>query len=613
MTGKIPEQEEVLRNVPQYLRGNTKPDKAAMAAHEAGLIDSPDSASLYQKTKELSEAERPRSAASFVPEAEYNLENQKQRDAGFKPEPQSLPGMPQSEMPGSGLKGTPGVPQNAPGGLFNVKDQSALNLVSDLFKGLDEKGEIGGELDPVEQAKKEAIIKELVSRARAMGYETTQDVMLYAARNAPREIQNALRKNLAPTLSPFDDHAYKEMDAAKNGNAVAKKSMMDSAQQSYLQKKMEMVKGTYRKFKANQQIAMFKDGDEGKMILEGELFVHDNYRKFSKDELAAQRWYTEGKSPKIESLTAMGVSEDQAKKWLDLARNPTDLMKSAREATQKYEDEMYSVLSDYYDEMGYVADHVTRRWERPEQYLDWEGKTLSNKPAFSKGRKFVTQADGIDAGFKPTAFDIKDDIKAMNRTRVNVLSRIHAYQKLGAAFGPDGMPAMINEAAEGVTQARNAKLTPHNGEAPKSWLRFPGTPLLQGVAINPYYKEVTQYMMARPFNFTGMGAINFASASTKAAKLIGLFHGFTQAEMIMSGINYRNVLASVRNKIAWPEDSGTLPRPRPASMEDETMSKNPIKAVGQLYDSFMKGHAVFWLEPALWHSIWSRTISRSEV
>jgi len=616
MTGKIPEQEEVLRNVPDYLRGETKPDEAAKMAYDAGLIASPDINALFDYTRKFIDLERPRSTKSFLDEAEHNIESQMKSDAGFslesqeaktpkvKPKDQTLPDMPQAQFPDKFVTGYETSAEKAPEGTPNdLFGKSSFDLGWDLFDTLGEGGQVslggtgGNEIDPVKKARQQAIIKELTDRAMKIGYQTTEDVMLYIARNAPKELQDSMRKDIAPTLSAFDDHAYKEIDEAKKGNPVAQKSLADRAERSYLQKKAEMIKGTYKKFKANQQIALFKDGDEGVMKLESDFFIHDNFRKFSKDELAAQMFYQEGKAPSVESLTALGYSEEDAKRWVALSKNPTPQMVEAKKALQAREDEAYDLISQYYDEMGYVENHVTRRWERPEQYLDWEGKKLGNNPVFAKNRKFVTRAEGIEAGFKPVSMDIKDEIRAMDRTRTGILSRIHAWQKLGASMAPDG-PAMINEAAEGAkNMARNAKLTPHTGQAPKSWIRIRGVPLLDGIAINPYYKEVAEYMLARPAKFLENEYINHAMALSKAAKLIGFFHGFTEGEMILSGINYRNVFSFNRDRNTMFRGLRYLAKAITADMEGETLSKNPVKAVGQLYQSFIRGHGALANRP----------------
>lgn len=618
-TGTVPELEEWRTNIPARMRSGSgmKPDQAAQMAYDAGIIPGPSSNDLYAYTRTFTDWERPHSANTFMDEAERNVEHQMHVDAGFKqPDPNLIPENKNLEMgegaaaPAEPVEGTP--PQTIIPGteaqfpdkpvdnpLRSVKDAPTFDLLSDFFKN---QGKTGGgfsgePLDPVKKAAQEAIINELVDRAMSLGYETTQDIMLYAARNAPAELQGMLRKNLHPTLSAFDTHAYKEMEAAKQGNPVAKKGLMDAAQRNYFQKKLDMMKSGYKRFDANQQIALFKDGDEAKMVLQDQLFIHDNFRKFSKDEAAAYRWYSQDKSPKLESLKALGVEEGQAQRWLDLAKNPTEQMKSARKMTQIWSDEAYDLVSQYYDEMGYVNDHVTQRWERPEEYLDWEGKKLGNNPNFSKGRVFVTQADGVDAMHKPKSFDIRDDLKAESRMRVNIMGRIHAYQKLGASMGPDGMPAMMNEAADELTQARNAKLTPHSGQAPKSWLRFPETPLLRGVAINPYYKEVVQYMMARPFKGAAVEVIDFAAASTKAAKLMGIFHGYSQGEVTLAGINYRNVFSFNKDRNTMIRGLRYLAKAATADMEGREFSRNPFKAIGELYKSYMNGYGALANRP----------------
>jgi len=610
-TGRIPEQKEI-KGVPGYLRGTTAPDKAAQMAFDAGLTKDASLNSLLEYAKKFEGIERPRSAKSFMDEAEYRLGIQNERAAGFKPPAQeNIPGMPGAQMPSSGLGKTEGqVPADDLLEGFNNQDiaqKSLFDIVSDIGgEGLRKlKGEGGGfnteDFDPMKQAALEANIKELVSRARALGYKTSQDIMLYAARNAPTELQNAMRKNLHPTLSAFDTHAYQEMEEARKGNPIAKKGMMDSAQRNYLQKKMDIVKGTYRKFKANQQIVVFKDMDEGLMRLQNDLFIHDNYRKFSKDELAAQRWYTEGKSPKLESLTAQGVKEEDAKRWLDLAKNPSENMKAARPMTQIFEDEYHDLISEFYDKVGYVEDHVTRRWKQPREYLDWEGRTLENKPSFVKGRKLKTQADGIDAGFEPVSYDIREDLRASNNQRVNTLSRIHAYQKLGASFGPEGSAAIMDESGDAATQAKNAKITPHRGQAPNSWLRFQHVPLLNGLAIHPYYEDALKFMMTRPFTGAVPEFLDFAAASTKAAKLYGFFHGYTLGEMTATGISYRDVFSFNKNRNVMYRGLKYMVKAMTHDMEGDVLEwgtpAKGIKSIGKIYNSFMTGSGMLANRP----------------
>lgn len=599
--GKVPEKEEFIRNVPMHLRGQTSADEMAQALFEAGLQEDASSSTMYRKLSERKSAGERRSIKSFLDEAEFRLESEMHQEAGFKEAPRqtAILRTPGAEMPKTGLgTGEGQVPEEGLLEGFNnpdIQQKPLFDIVTDIGDHfLNEKGQIGGgDIDPVKQAALEANIKELVDRAMALGYETSQDIMLYAARNAPAELQDALRKNLAPTLSAFDDHAYKEMQAAKDGNPIAKKSMMDSAQRNYFQQKADILKGIYKKFKANQQVVVFKDMDEGLMRLKNDLFIHDNYRKFTKDELAAQRWYIEGKSPKLESLTAMGVDEATAKRWLDLAKNPTKNMQAARPMTQIFEDEYHDVLSEFYDRVGYREDHVTRRWKRPEEYMDWEGRTLGNRPNFLKGAKLNSQAQGIDAGLEPVSFDIRDDLRASNNARVNTLSRIHAYQKLGASFGPEGMPAIIDESAAGsLTQAKNAKITPHAGEAPASWIRLPEIPLLNGLAIHPYYKPALKFMMSRPFTGTTPEVLNFLAASTKATKLYGFFHGYTLGEMLASGISYRDVFSFSKDRNVLWRGLQYATKAMTADMEGK-----PMRSIGDIYNSFMTGHGALANRP----------------
>lgn len=604
VTGRRPEAEEVLRNVPLDLRGKTKPDQAAQLAYEAGIIPGPSSNDLFNYTKNLESAGKPRSAKSFLAEAEYRLENEMQRKSGFKPEArqESIPGTPGAEMPKTGLGGVEGqVPQESLLEGFQNQDIQQKSLfdimgeIGDYFlKG--EKGGIGGkDLDPVKQAALEANVKELVDRAMSLGYQTTQDIMVYAAKNAPKEIQDAIRKNLAPTLSPFDTHAYKEMESAKAGSPIAKKSLMDSAMRDYLKEKYEWAKGTRKRRSVSKIIGQFHDGDEAKLRLMNDFFIHDYYRKFSKFEDAAQRWYIEGKAPGLDALKHF-VPEDDAKEMLRLFREPTELMKSAKAATQAVEDEYHGVVSEFYDSLGYAENHVTRRWKQPREYLNWEGRTLGDQPNFMKGRKLLSQADGINAGYEPKSLSIKDDLRASNDVRVRLLTRLHDLRKIAATFDAKGMPSIMLEKAGG--QSSKANITPHTGKAPDNWLRDQGVPLLRGLAINPDYKPAIDYIFGARYRSLPIGIYEHLGSLSKASILgYSLFHPASLTEMLLGGLSYRNVFTFNVEKNAFAKLVRNFAKAATADLEDPLNWKKPIESINALYKSFMSGHAALANRP----------------
>ncbi len=607
-TGRIPEKEEYIRNVPIHLRGRTFPDQMAQSLFEAGLQEDASSSTMYRKLSERKAAGEKRSVSSFLDEAEYRLEHEKMQESGFEPPTQVLiPDMPSAAMPDKGIEKTQGqVPPDKLMEDFRNQDEtqrSMFDIASDINKHLGEKGQLGGEIDPVRQAALEAAVKELVDRAMALGYQTSQDIMFYAAKNAPSELRDALRNNLHPTLSPFDSHAYKEVDAAKSGSAIAKKSLMDRAMRDYLKEKAQWSKDKVRSFKASKQILSFKDADEAQMRLKNELFLFDTYRNHSKVELAAQRWYNEGGAPKVESVMRQGWAEEDAKEAVRLAREPSDRMKAAKPSTQFHEDSWHDLFSEHYDDLGYVSNHVTRRWKQPQQYINWEGTVLQGRPNFFKGRKLITQAQGLDAGLDPVSLDIRDDLKASNELRVTTLSRIHALTKIATTMDRMGHGSIIDEAPEGaITQGRKAHITPHTGKAPLDWLRYKDVSLLRDLAINPEYKPAMDYMLSQRFKGWGAEWMDYLAGTSKSARLsLSGFHPASLTEMLLTGSSYRDVFSFNMNRNTLFKSARYIAKGATAALEDPLTWKNPLTKEGRihnaaevsrLYDSYMKGSAL---------------------
>lgn len=477
------------------------------------------------------------------------------------------------------------------------QQRDIADIAWDVYKGMGEKGGIGGpeSIDPVQKAKLDENVRELVERARALGYKTTQDVMLFAARNAPDEVKNAFRKNLAKTLSPFDTNAYQEMNQAEKGNPVAKKSLMDSAMRDYLKEKMENLKG-YRKARSvSKIIGQFHDGDEAKMRLMNDLFIHDHLRKLDTHEAAALRWYIEGKAPKLEALKQF-LPESEASQMLERYKNPTDAMKKAAEAIRPKEDEWHDLMSEFYDSMGYAENYVTRRWKQPREYMNWEGRTLNDKVPFVKGRKLLTHADGIDAGYEPKSFDIRDDIKAANDVRVRLLTRLHDLRKIASSFDSEGRPSIIMEESGG--QSSKANITSHSGKAPDSWLRYQNVPLLRGMAINPDYKPALDYIMGARYKGLPIEVYEHLGSLSKASILgYSLFHPASLTEMLLGGVSYRDVFTFNMEKNVFGKILKNFAKAATADLEKPVDWKNPKEAIGNLYKSFLSGHAALANRP----------------
>jgi hypothetical protein len=592
--GRVPEKEEYIRNVPIHLRGQTTPDQMAQALFEAGLQEDASTSTMYSKLSERKAAGEKRSVKSFLDEAEYRLENQKMADSGFKkgPEQEGLPGMPARQMPGTGLGKTEGqVPGDQLMEGFRNQDEnqrSIFDIASDINRHLGEKGQIGGEVDPVRQAALESAVKELVDRAMSLGYQTSQDIMLYAAKNAPAELRDALRKNLHPTLSPFDTHAYKEMEEAKKGNPIAKKSLMDSAMRDYLKEKYEWTKGIRKRRKVSQIIGQFHDGDEAKMRLVNDLFMHDHMRNIDANEAAALRWHIEGKAPSLDALKKF-KPEEEAKAMLEKYEHPTDLMKKAAEAIRPRENEWHELMSEFYDSLGYAENYVTRRWKQPREFLNWEGRILGDRVPFVKGRKLLTHADGIEAGYEPKSFDIRDDLRASNDVRVRLLTRLHDLRKIGATFDEKGIPSIIQEDAGGMSS--KAKITAKFGKAPDHWLRYQGVPLLRGLAINPDYKPAIDYIFGARYKGLPIEIYEHLGALSKSAILgYSLFHPMSLTEMLLGGVSYRDVFTFNANKNVMAKFVRNFGKAATADLEG---SAN----IQSLYKSFMSGHGALANRP----------------
>jgi hypothetical protein len=104
-------------------------------------------------------------------------------------------------------------------------------------------------------------------------------------------------------------------------------------------------------------------------------------------------------------------------------------------------------------------------------------------------------------------------------------------------------------------------------------------------------------MLARPFQGTVPEVLDFIASSTKATKLIGFFHGFNLAEMTTSGVSYRDVFSFSKDRNVMFKGLKYMAKAMTADMDGEAFSKNPVKAIGQLYKSFMTGSGVLANRP----------------
>lgn len=583
--GKVDLQEEYAENVKGSLRGSRPADEIAQNMYEEGYLDSPSEAALHKYLSENAEKTgKPRSVKSFISEAIHNLE---------------APLTPPEDFSLESVKARPYDPVQEP---VDNTQRSMFDIAKEVGEHFldNERGAIGPgkPIDPVEYARMEENVKELVRRARAIGYKTAEDIMLYAAKNAPKEYQKYFSSQLtASTLSPWDTHSAKETEAAMNGNKVAQKSIKDRAWYDYLLERMGQ--GTYKARSVSRQLARFKDGDEGLMRMKFLFFKNDVLRdsKIPKIEREALRFYMEKDVPDVEKLKVFRPQD--AEELVRLAKNPTPAMVEAARQIRPYEDEWYNLFSEHYDDVAYVQDYAMRRWKKADDFVTWESRTSGSRSPWLKGRKLTSAAQGINAGFEPHSFDIRDDLQVESDMRTALLSKLHTLKKVALSMDDKMNPSLIIDSDHppfpGTVGASKRQITPFAMKKPEGFLTS-DHPLLRGLAFNPDYKPLMDYMFKSRARDSFLGIPmrmieGYNAISKKSIFMYSLFHPWALTEMLTAGSSMREMLTlNPERNIIWRTLAG-IRRGAAANLSDQVTWKHPIRDAHAFYTSFMEGHA----------------------
>lgn len=590
-TGQVPLSEEYNLHVKKSLRGKVPMDQAAEEMYSQGFTQGPSTSDLL---KFLADNEamsgKPRSVKSFISEAIHNLE---------------APLTPPDDFSLESVKGRAYEPvEENP----DITQKSMFDLGKDVgeywsnkFKG-EGGGYTGRPTDPVELARMEESMKEMVRRARQIGYDTTEDIMLYVARNAPKEYMEYFAGQLkAKQVSPWDTHVYKEMDAAEKGNQIAKKSITDAAWYRYFTDRFSKLKEGRERRDLSRPLARFKDGDEQKLRLEFLFFKNDVLResKIPKIEREALRFYMEGQSPALEKLKVFRPND--AEKILALAKNPTPQMVETAKQIRPYEDEWWRLFNEYYDDVAYVKDYAMRRWKKGEDFVSWQNRSTGGKAPWLKHRRLTSAAEGINAGFEPISFDIRDDLQAESDLRTGLLSKLHTLRKVAMSMDDNMNPSLVLDESQpkipGTVGSPKKHITPFAMKAPEGYLTS-DHPLLRGLAFNPKYKPLMDYMFTQRFRWAPIQMAEQLNAlSKRSIFLYSMFHPWALTEMLLAGSSMRDMFVLNREKNVLYKTISGISRAATENLPDQIPWKEPIKAARTFYNSFMEGHAALAKRP----------------
>ena len=583
-------QEEYTRYVKPSLRGSRPLDEAAQEMYEQGYIQGPSSADLlsYLREHETTTGKQ-RSVRSFIGDAIHNLE---------------APLTPPMDFSLESVKAKSSQPIGEP---EDITKQSAFDLgmqIGDHFlKG--EKGAIGpgAPIDPIESARVQEAINELVRRARAIGYDTAEDIMLYVARNAPKEYLDFFRGQIkTKTVTPWDTHAYKETEAAQKGNPIAQKSLKDRAWYEYLQDKWSQRKSSRA---ASRPLARFKDSDEMVMRIKFLYFKNDVLRdsKISKLEREAMEFYIDGEVPKLDKLQAFRPKD--ADKLIQLGEHPTPAMKQAASEIRPYYDEWYRLYNEHYDDVAHVKDYVPRHWKRPDDFVSWQRASTGGKAPWLNHRKLTTSAQGINAGFEPESLDIRDTMTADSDLRTNLLSKLHTLKKVALTMNDDMNPSLVIDDTQpklpGSIGSPKRQISPVAMDAPQGYLRS-DHPLLRGMAFDPKFKPLMDYMFtsrsSAKFLGVPMNLIESINAfSKRSIFLYSMFHPWALSEMLFAGSSFRDLMIFNKDRNVLYKTLAGITRAATEDLAEPLTWKRPIQSAKNFYTSFMEGHAALSNRP----------------
>ena len=470
----------------------------------------------------------------------------------------------------SDLKITPPKPEIWTG---PMREKPMKLILKDMSDSLGEKGAIGnlGEADGAKYVKLRDNTREMMRRAVGLGYESAEEILAFAARqNAPKELIAAMEKELKgrvlerPSLDP---QPLNEVIKAQTGSKIAKDTIYERIADRW------RPDGRASKIRSLLQL---RHGDIAERSLDSDFFIRQATQKLSLEEREALPF--NGVAPKESAFNW----HPRSKRIMQLIEKPTPEMKAAMAKIRPYMDEAHGLLSEHFDDVGYVQDYVTQLWDRPHDVVLNRKTGLGIDNPFTKERSYPNYAEGINDGLRPKNLDMSQILKSYDSYKIKTVANIKFLEELKTMPTPEGHPAVMNEFETVTKDGREFQ----RRLAPVGWVKS-DIPAFRGKMIHPLYadavKLITNYKADVPVLNEITKAYDFVGEAIKHVSFMA--SPFHYGSLFTVGTFASDVPLKIPLKVLSMTGKYVM---------KEALADDSEKAFAtKLFNAFKNGHAAF--------------------
>ncbi len=106
---------------------------------------------------------------------------------------------------------------------------------------------------------------------------------------------------------------------------------------------------------------------------------------------------------------------------IPIIKNPSDSLLKFNEKLGKYYDDAHEMLSEVYDDVGFIKDYVTQIWDIPKNRRSEVVNYFATHNPFTGKRKIPTLEAGIGLGLKPKHLDIAKLLQSYDQYKIKTV------------------------------------------------------------------------------------------------------------------------------------------------------------------------------------------------
>jgi hypothetical protein len=273
-----------------------------------------------------------------------------------------------------------------------------------------------------------------------------------------------------------------------------------------------------------------------KAFLDSEVFIVEFERSLSPLEREALPFIRQGldkESPLFIKKTLDKIGRDDL---FDIIMSPSDKVVEFNERLGAYYDDAHAMLSQNFDEVGFVENYVTQIWDVPKGRKSEVVNYFTTHNPFLKMRKIPSLADGIKLGLKPKTLDIATLLRAYDQYKVKTVFNKQFAEGLKAMTDSEtGLPLMLRV-----------------DKAPADWVSVDHPALMRAMAIgtigeggtvlkkvsvkvHPDIANAVKGVFSTPIRTPVISALETINAFAKKSMLsFSFFHHFALTESAFS-------------------------------------------------------------------------------